>query len=138
MRAYGRVNLIGVAIVAAIVGGLYYGITVMPVYLDNLDIREVVAGCYNESGRINDEMIKARIKGTASRIGKHMAEDGFGTLVEAPGLGLTDDQITVARDEVRKTILIRVEYDQEVVFWPGKKKKRIHMVTAKDGTVPPA
>jgi hypothetical protein len=136
MRAHGKVSLVSTALMAAVAGGIYWVVIFAPVYLDNLDIKDVVSACYNDSGRANDEMLRRRITEVAERVGTHQAEDGFGRLIDAPGLGLDPEQITLFRDEVRGTILIQVEYDQEVQLKPLQKKQRIHFSTVKEGPVP--
>jgi hypothetical protein len=137
MRVHGRVNLIAVAIVAAVAAGIYWVVMFSTVYLENLDVRDVVAACYNESGRTTDEAIRARIEERIGRVGTHKAEDGFGNVTVVRGLGLPPEQITVFRDQVRNTILIKVDYTQEVVLVPTKRIKVVHFVVAKEGPVPP-
>ena len=138
MRPYGKTNLISVALVLAVVGGIYWVVMLSPPYLDNIDIKDIVSACYNDSGRVGDDQLRYRINEVANRIGTHKAEDGFGNVTEVKGLGLKPEQITIFRDEVRRTILIKVEYDQEVQLKPLKRIKRVHFVTAKEGPVPPS
>lgn len=135
MRAHGKVNLIGLAIVAAILAGLYWVLMFSTVYLEKMDMGAVVAAAYNQAGQTNDETIQGRVIEAANHIGKHMAEDGFGNMVEVKGLGLTNEDVTVFRDEVRNTILIKVEYSQEVELKPFSKIHVVHFVIAQEGPV---
>ncbi|MHB8879138.1 MAG: hypothetical protein ACYC8T_36020, partial [Myxococcaceae bacterium] len=100
MRAHGRVNIVAVLLIAAVVGGLYWIIMFSSVYLDNLDIKEAVAAAYNGSGRNNDDTLRGIIKGKAAQVGTHKDDDGYGTVTIQRGLGLKDEDITITRDEV--------------------------------------
>ena len=60
------------------------------------------------------------------KVGTHLVTDDFGNSREASGLGLKDEDITIEHDEVAQTILIRVDYDREVVLEPSKKIFRLH------------
>jgi hypothetical protein len=126
VRASGKVNLIGVVLLAGIAGGIYWLIFFAPLYLDNMDVKTAVVSAYNDSGRISDEKLKVKIKEAAAQIATHKEDDGYGTIKEVKGLGLTDEQIVILRNEVAKTISIRVDYDREVQLKPLKKMKRVH------------
>jgi hypothetical protein len=137
VRATGKVNLIAVVIVAAMAGAIYWTVMFSGVYLDNMDIKTEVVGAYNEAGRKLDPQLMARILDRANHVGTHKEDDGYGRIVEKKGLGLTDENVTIERDDVQKRILIRVEYDREVQLKPLQKIRRVHFNVSKEGPINP-
>ena len=115
---------------------MWGAVTFSNVYLENLDMKTAIDSAFNQAGRTSDETILGRVVEAGNHVGTHKADDGFGNLVEVKGLGLTADQVTIFRDEVRKTILIKVVYTQEVPLWPTKKIKVVRFVVTKEGPVP--
>ncbi len=136
MRASGKVNLIGLVLVLAIVTGLYLVWMLSPAYLDNFDIREAVGGSFHESGRVSDDQIRNRILDVARRVGTHQRQNELGEWVEATGLGLTPEQITVERDPVLKRILIRVSYARAMELKGLNRTHTIQFVEEREGPIP--
>src|SRR5947209_8298304 len=118
MRAAGKVNLVALVLLAGAAGAIYWLIFFIPVYLDNIDVKNAVEAAYNRAASLDDVTIRGQIKAEASRFGTHIEDDGFGNMVEKQGLGLTDEQIVIERDEVLKTVLVRVDYAREVKLKP--------------------
>ena len=52
------------------------------------------------------------------------------------GLGLKPENVTITRDEVRKTIGIVVEYQRKVFLMPTAKIKFVKFKVVKEGVVP--
>jgi hypothetical protein len=89
--------------------------------LDNLDVKEQITAAYNQAQGLTDPQIKSLIENQLVRVGDHDQDDGYGNIKTVPGLGLTDDNVTVERDTVADTILIRVDYARKVVLSPTNK-----------------
>ncbi|MFZ5469645.1 MAG: hypothetical protein ACOZIN_09425 [Myxococcota bacterium] len=139
MRPTGKVNLVSLLLIAGVVGGIYALVVFSPVYLDNLDVKEAIAAAYNQAGRMDDRalvgLIKSRVN--AAAVGEHVEDDGYGNQRVVGGLGIKDEQITVQRDEVRRTILIRVDYQREVVLKPTDRIRQVRFSPMKEGPIPP-
>ena len=138
MKPYGKVNLVALALIAAVVGGLWYGICVAPAYLDNLDVSEAVAASIAKAKNFaTDETIRGTILQASRRVGTHKADDGYGNITEQTGLGLTDDNIEIIRDSVQNMIQIRVEYEREMELKPLNRVVRLRFAVHKEGPIPP-
>jgi hypothetical protein len=110
------VNKLGtLAVLAAIASAIYVAAKVVPVYVDNLDVKEAVGAAFNLAGRNNnDSILRAEIRERTSRMGSHVETDKWGADQVVPGLGLTDDQIVIERSRVTDNVRIEVTYQREV------------------------
>ncbi len=125
-RPTGRINLIGLILTLAVVAFVYSCIFFAKPILDNLDVKEQMSAAYNQGTLLDDQAIKRFIEKQTESVGEHDADDGFGNIRSAPGLGLTDDDITVDRDTVAKTIVIRVDYARKVLLRPTTRAVQFH------------
>ncbi len=131
MRPSGKINLLAVVIVAALASGLWWIINYASAYLDNLDVRDAVRGAYNSAWHMPDSQLQFEIKNkvNSSQVGWHEEEDKFGVMQKQRGLGITDDQIVIERDEVNNTIHISVSYKRKVYLWPWFNKNNVRWVS---------
>jgi hypothetical protein len=103
------------AVLAAIVGAIYVAAKVVPIYVDNLDVKEAVEAAFNLAGRNNnDGILRGEIRERTSRMGSHVETDKWGNEQVVPGLGLTDDQIVIERSRITDNVRIEVTYQREV------------------------
>ena len=102
--------------------------------LDNLDVKEAIDVALNQAQRSDDDLQRL-ILTRLSKVGTHPAEDDFGNAVEEPGLGLTEDNIYIERNEVAGTLLIRVSYDRVVQLKPSKSTYTLSFSPEKEGPV---
>lgn len=103
------------AVLAAIASAIYVAAKVVPLYVDNLDVKEAVEAAFNLAGRNNnDSILRAEIRERTNRMGSHVETDKWGTEQVVPGLGLTDDQIVIERSRVTENVRIEVTYQREV------------------------
>jgi hypothetical protein len=108
-------NLGTLTVLAAIASAIYVAAKVVPVYVDNLDVKEAVEAAFNLAGRnTNDGILRAEIRERTSRMGSHIEWDKWGTDQIVPGLGLTDDQIVIERSRVTDNVRIEVTYQRAV------------------------
>jgi hypothetical protein len=108
-------NLGTLAVLAAIASAIYVAAKVMPLYVDNLDVKEAVEAAFNLAGRNNnDGLLRAEIRDRTSRMGSHVETDSWGNDIVVPGLGLTDEQIVIERSRVTENVRIEVTYQREV------------------------
>ena len=137
MRNAGKVNLVTLVLLALIAGGLYFVVMVAPFYVDHMDVKEAVAAAHNLAGRNpNDGVLRAEIRGRTTRMGQHLERDTWGVEKLVPGLGLTDDQITIERSGVTQNVRIEVAYDREVQLKPTNYIHTMHFSAVQEG-IPP-
>jgi hypothetical protein len=139
LRPSGKTNLIGVAVIAAVIYGVWWIITWSGVYLDNLDVVDAVKGAYNDSGRKNDQGVLDAVVFAPgiNTAGTHDEDDGFGNIkTDVPGLGIKKEDVTVTRDDVKQTIRIEVVYTRKVPLKPFKKVELKRFRVVKEGAIP--
>lgn len=136
MRPYGRINLVSLILIAAVVGGLYAVVMIGPIYADNIDVREAVNQAFNQIARNTEEFVRANLREKLRMVGKHKETDEFGYEKEVPGLGLTDDQIVIERNDPAGTVRIEVSYEREVDLKPFNKTIRLQFNEHKEGPIP--
>ena len=122
--------------IAGVVTGIWAIIIFSTPFFDNMDLKDKVVGAYNESDRYPDADLKKLVKSYSDAIGEHDQDDGYGNIRSAPGLGLTDDNITIERDDVARRIHFHLEYDRKVVLKPFGKAIYRHMMVDKEGPIP--
>ncbi len=121
-------------LIAAFVGFVYAVWMLSPPVLDNLDVKEAIDVALNQARRSDDDL-KRLILNRLGRVGTHQAEDDFGNLVEKEGLGLTEDNVYIERDEVADTLLIRVTYDRVVQLRPSQYTYTLSFSPEKEGPI---
>lgn len=137
-RPAGRVNFVSLLVLAAIAGGIYWVIIFSPVYLDNLDVKEAISVAYNQVGKRSPDQLRAEIKAKLNdkKLGWHREDDGYGNVTVVGGLGIQDEQIFIERNDVTNEVLIRVEYEREVVLKPTERVRFIRFSPQKEGPIP--
>lgn len=137
MRNAGKVNLGTLVLLALIAGGIYFVIVVAPFYVDHMDVKEAVSAAHNLAGRNNnDGVLRAEIRMRTSRMGEHLERDTWGVEKMVPGLGLTDDQITIERSGITQNVRIEVAYEREVHFKPTNYVRTMRFTAVQEG-IPP-
>jgi len=137
MRPSGKVSFGGLVLLALLAGAIYYGVIVVPLYVDHMDVKEAVAAVHNQSGRNqNDEQLKYEIRSRTSQMGQHVEYDRFNNPTVVPGLGLTDDQIIIERSTVSPSVRVEVSYSRTVRLKPTQRMYTMKFRAVKDG-VPP-
>lgn len=137
MRPSGKVNLVGVAMLAGLTFGVWWLVTFAPSRLDHLDVKEHVKAAYNaaKAGTEAENQTRGTLltKLNAKTLGWHMAEDESGNPVRRDGLGIKDEQIVITRDEVTGLLTVTVEYDRVIDRWPLKTQQIKHFVATHTG-----
>lgn len=137
MRDAGKVDIGTLVLLALIGGGLYFVVMVAPFYVDHLDVKEAVAAAHNLAGKNgNDGVLRAEIRQRTSHMGEHVEHDTWGVEKVVPGLGLTDEQITIERSSVTQNVRIEVAYEREVRFKPSSYVHKMQFSAVKEG-IPP-
>jgi hypothetical protein len=127
MRPAGKINLIAVVLIAGVFGGIWWIVNYSSAYLDNLDVHDAVKSAYNTCWRYPDGQLSFEIRNklNASTLGWHEELDETGALKRVNGLGITEDDVHIERDEVATTIHINVTYKRKVYLWPWPGKDNV-------------
>jgi hypothetical protein len=134
MRPSGKVSFGNLVLLALLAGAIYYGVIVVPLYIDHLDVKEAVAAAHNQSGRThNEEQLKSEIRTRTSQMGEHVEYDRFDNPTIVPGLGLTDEQISIERSGVSGAVRIEVKYTRTVRLKPSQRLYTKTFSAVKDG-----
>jgi hypothetical protein len=108
-------NLGTIAVVAVLAAVIYVAAKIVPFYVDHMDVKEAVEAAFNLAGRnTNDSILRAEIRDRTKLMGNHVETDSWGVDHVVPGLGLTDDQITIERSRITDNVRIEVLYHREV------------------------
>jgi hypothetical protein len=121
LRARGAVSLLTLVLLLGLAAVGYLGWLLVPIWLDNLDMREVSTATFNRmAADPDDDRMRVYFLSRTKRIGTHWETEGD-TRVEKPGLGLTDADILIERDPFEHTARIQVDYQREVKLWPTER-----------------
>lgn len=121
---------------AIIAGGIYAAVVYVPIVSDNFDVKEAMSIAFNNLRTHDDEAIRTLIQQKLTYIGTHKETDGFGNVQEVTGLGLTDEDIQIERDEVRGTVKLVIDYRRELRLKPTEKVTSVHFHNVKEGPLP--
>lgn len=132
----GAVNPVSVIIILALIGLGWWLYTFLPVYWDNLSVREA-AGAAAIDWLRGEESVKATVMRRLNMatpegvVGWHFATDEEGNETKVPGLGVAEEDITVNWDEASRTVTIRISYDRVVEMKPLDKRRTVHFEVEK-------
>jgi hypothetical protein len=137
VRDAGKTNFAGLGLLVVVASIIFVAVKVVPFYVDNLDVKEAVEAAHNLSGRNNnDGILREEIRMRTKHMGEHVQRDSWGVDQVVPGLGLTDDDITIERSPVTENVRIEVNYERVVDFSPIPYTRVLRLRAMKEG-VPP-
>lgn len=134
MKPRGKVNPVSVLVLLGIAGGIYWAVMYVPLYLDNLDVREAVDTAisrFHTTGPAAAETwLHQRLtqRTTLGVIGSHPELDDDGVEQIVPGLDVDPDNITFDWDERNSELTVRVEYDRVIRLKPTQERRTVHFV----------
>ncbi len=139
-RPRGAVNLVNLTLFVAVVSGAYLAWLYVPLWLDDLDVREALAAGVGQLTSENSgqdalavqRMIAARL----SKVGSHWEEQD-GKQVEVPGLGLDPEEVTVERGADGRSAKLTVDYGRTVRLKPLQRYWTIRFHTIREGALKP-
>lgn len=129
-------NLVNFTLTVTVVSGAYLAWIYVPLWLDDLDVREALAAGVGQLTSENQGMTEDAIqKGVAARlahVGYHW-EDG----VQAPGLGLEPDDVQVERSQDKRSGKLTVDYARTVKLKPLDRYWTIKFHTSREANLKP-
>jgi hypothetical protein len=131
------VNLVNTTLLLLLLGGGYAGYLFIPLWLDDLDVREAVAAAFGQMSTNNDDnAIRGVVLSRAKTVGTHW-EEKDGKRVEVPGLGLESSDVVVERKTDSSEGRIRVEYTRVVRLRPLERYYSVPFQDEKSGALRP-
>ncbi len=117
-----------------IAGGIYLGVMLVPIYVDNFTVKEAVTVAHNRVAQgLDDDGIRTVIMERTSRLGYHWERDRFDQNIRVPGLGLQPEQITIERSFVTPSVKIQVDYERRIRFAPSKYVRTLRFRVVREG-----
>jgi hypothetical protein len=136
-KARGAVSFFSLVLLLGLAAGGYLAWMFVPVYLDNLDVREATTAAFNRMASDPDmDRVRVYVMDRQKRIGTHWENDGR-SRVEKPGLGLTDADVVIERDGGEHTGRVQVDYQREIKLWPTERFVSVDFHVEKAGKLAP-
>ena len=139
-RPRGAVNLVNLTLTVALVSGAYLAWIYIPLWLDDLDVREALAAgvgqLTSENSGMDTVAIQKMVAIRLSKVGYHWEEQD-GRQVQVPGLGLEPEEVQVQRGADGKSGRLSVDYGRTVKLQPLERYWTLRFHTMREGTLRP-
>jgi hypothetical protein len=134
------VNLVNFTLTVAVLSGGYLAWLCVPLWLDDLDVREALAAGVGQLTSENLGMTEAAIQKTVSlrlaQVGYHWEEQD-GKQVQVPGLGLEPDDVQIEHGADGKSGRLTVDYGRTVKLKPLERYWTLKFHTSREANVRP-
>jgi len=134
------VNLVSLTLLVAVVAGAYLAWLYIPLWLDDLDVREALAAGVGQLTSENLGMTEAAIqKVVANRlahVGYHWEEQD-GRQAQVPGLGIEADDVQIERGADGKSGRLSVDYVRTVKLKPLEQYWTLRFHTSREAMLKP-
>ena len=133
-------NLVSLTLLVAVVAGAYLAWLYIPLWLDDLDVREALAAGVGQLTSENLGMTEAAIQKTVAnrlaRVGYHWEEQD-GRQVQVPGLGIEADDVQIERGADGKSGRLSVDYARTVKLKPLEQYWTLRFHTSREAMLKP-
>ena len=133
-------NLVSLTLLVAVVAGAYLAWVYIPLWLDDLDVREALAAGVGQLTSENLGMTEAAIQKTVAnrlaRVGYHWEEQD-GRQVQVPGLGIEADDVQIERGADGKSGRLSVDYARTVKLKPLERYWTLRFHTSREAVLKP-
>ena len=133
-------NLVSLTLTVAVVAGVYLAWIYIPLWLDDLDVREALAAGVGQLTSENLGMTEAAIQKTVAnrlaKVGYHWEEQD-GRQVQVPGLGLEAEDVQIERGADGKSGRLSVDYVRTVKLRPLDRYWTLRFHTSREATLRP-
>src|SRR5215467_8850012 len=103
-------------------------------FIDHYQVKLAVRAAHSRARRDSDEILRAQLlRGSLSEVGTHW--EGSANLQEVNGLGLSEQDIVIKRDE-KENVLIRINYERRIRLKPSDQFVTLTF-KAEEGGIPP-
>ena len=139
-RPRGAVNLVSLTLLVAVVSAVYLGWIYIPLWLDDLDVREALAAGAGQLSSENLGMTEVAIQKTVAaklaRVGYHWEEQD-GKHIQVPGLGLEADDVQIERGADGRSGRLTVDYGRTVKLKPLERYWTLKFHTSREASFRP-
>lgn len=133
-------NLVSLTLLVAVVAGAYLAWLYIPLWLDDLDVREALAAGVGQLTSENLGMTEAAIQKTVAnrlaRVGYHWEEQD-GRQAQVPGLGIEADDVQIERGADGKSGRLSVDYARTVKLKPLEQYWTLRFHTSREAMLKP-
>jgi len=134
------VNLVSLTLLVAVVAGAYLAWLYIPLWLDDLDVREALAAgvgqLTSESLGMTEAAIQKTVANRLARVGYHWEEQD-GRQVEVPGLGIEAEDVQIERGADGKSGRLSVDYVRTVKLKPLEQYWTLRFHTSREAMLKP-
>jgi len=134
------VNLVSLTLLVAVVAGAYLAWLYIPLWLDDLDVREALAAgvgqLTSESLGMTEAAIQKTVANRLARVGYHWEEQD-GRQVQVPGLGIEADDVQIERGADGKSGRLSVDYARTVKLKPLEQYWTLRFHTSREAMLKP-
>jgi len=134
------VNLVSLTLLVAVVAGAYLAWLYIPLWLDDLDVREALAAGVGQLTSENLGMTEAAIQKTVAnrlaRVGYHWEEQD-GRQAQVPGLGIEADDVQIERGADGKSGRLSVDSVRTVKLKPLEQYWTLRFHTSREAMLKP-
>ena len=121
-------SMVAVAVYAAV---LFAG-----VFFDHYQVQLAVRAAHSRARQNVDDLLRIQLlRGSLSEVGTHWEDGGTGNLQEVNGLGLSEKDIVIKRDE-KENVLIKINYERRIRLKPSDRFVTLKFEAEQDG-IPP-
>ena len=129
-------NLVSLALLLLVGGAAYAGWLFVPLWLDDLDVREALAVGFGQLPVEPDQRVRELVMAKLRSVGSHWEEQN-GKQVEVPGLGIGLEDIQVERDPRANTGRVAIDYTRMVKLKPLDRFWPVHFLAERSGVLRP-
>ena len=133
-------NLVNLTLLVAVVAGAYLAWVYIPLWLDDLDVREALAAgvgqLTSESLGMTEAAIQKTVANRLARVGYHWEEQD-GRQVQVPGLGIEADDVQIERGADGKSGRLSVDYARTVKLKPLEQYWTLRFHTSREAMLKP-
>lgn len=133
-------NVVNLTLTAAVVSGVYLAWIYVPLWLDDLDVREAlstgVSQLTSEAGGPDPSTIQHRVAARLAQVGSHWEEQD-GKQVQLPGLGLEAEDIQIERSQDGRSGTVTVDYLRTVKLKPLDRYWTVKFHTSREAKLKP-
>jgi hypothetical protein len=134
------VNLVNLTLTVTVVSGAYLGWLYIPLWLDDLDVREALAAgvgqLTSENLGMTEAAIQQNVAARLARVGYHWEEQD-GKQVQVPGIGLEPDDVQIERAADGRSGRLTVDYGRSVKLKPLERYWTVKFHTTREATLRP-
>lgn len=133
-------NLVSLTLLVAVVAGAYLAWLYIPLWLDDLDVREALAAgvgqLTSESLGMTEAAIQKTVANRLARVGYHWEEQD-GRQVQVPGLGIEAEDVQIERGADGKSGRLSVDYVRTVKLKPLEQYWTLRFHTSREAMLKP-